>query len=195
MKMILFALLGALGPYSGTINQDKAPSRTQVGHCTDVDIAKVDLKPVSISVEDLLVLRDKTGSAMDFIKFHDHRFKPFETTVYRLSGSLKSIRIDKEGDINFIVQGKTGVQVEIEIPEPEECKGSPLLNKMQAVRKILETRYRPKSEASIHDDPVTVEGIGFFGSRRKPGDKPFGDFVRMMPAIRIEFGKRRNNDH
>ena len=157
--------------------------------CTDVDIKKVNLKPTLISVEDLIALRDKSCSSMDFEKFHVRRFAPFETTVYRIIGRLKSIRLDKEGDISFVVAGNTGAKAVIEIPESDECKGSPLLKKMQEVRSELELRYHPKTEASEQDDPVTVDGIGFLGSRRKPGEKQFGETVRLMPCLKIAFGK------
>ena len=190
-KLPLSLLMGSAACFAAALitAQEMSVARTRIEHGTDVDAAKISLKPTVISVEDLLTLRDKVGAGMDFAKFHDRRFSPFETTVYRITGTLKSIKIDKEGDINFIVRGKTGSQAVIEIPEPEDCKGSMFRKEMEMVRNALELRYHPKAEPKSLDETVTVDGIGFFGSRRKAGNHPFGETVRMMPAIRVEFSK------
>ncbi|MEI7577222.1 MAG: hypothetical protein WCK51_10030 [Armatimonadota bacterium] len=169
--------------------QATTPARKLVEYGTDASIKKVNLTPVEITVEDLIALRDKSCAAMDFVKYHDIRFAPFETSVYRITGTLKSIRLDNEGDISFVVAGKTGAQAVIEIAEIAECKGSPFLKKMRDARTTLERRYHPKTETSEHSDVVTVDGIGFLGSRPKAGDKPFGETVRLMPCLKITFGK------
>ncbi len=187
-QKLILGLVLICGCESLGIAQSNLPHRRQVEHGTDVDAVKIQLKPTVVSVEELLALRDKTCSKMDFAKFRDRRFKPFEMTVYRISGTLISIRVDKEGDLNFVVKGRTGARAIIEIPEADECKGSPFLAKMIEVRQILETRFHPKRDVLALSEPITVEGIGYLGSRRKAGDKPFGETVRLMPAIRVEFG-------
>ena len=171
----------------GNAQGDGSP-RTRIEHGTDVDVAKISLVATVISVEDLIALRDKVGAGMDFAKFHDRRFTPFENTVFRITGNLQSIKIDKEGDINFVVVGKTGV---IEIPDLEESKGSPLFKKLRAVHDALDRRYHPTTTGTNPNEKITVEGIGFLGSRLKQGSKPFGETVRLMPAIRVVFSDKQ----
>lgn len=165
-------------------------SRARVQHATDPDVGKIRLTPTSVTVQELLRQRNLAGKRMDFTKYHDRRLAPFETTLYRIEGTMESIRIDKEGDIRFVVEGASGSKAVIEIPELEEAKGSPLLRRMQRTRKALVDRFHPTATDRKPNVWVRVDGIGFLGSRRRSGAHPFGENVRLMPAVDVHFSKR-----
>jgi len=164
------------------------PGRVAIEHGLDRDVSQVNTTPQTITVEDLLATRDKGTQKVDLDKFHDRRVAPFETTTFEVKGTIKNIKHEKDGDFYFVLQGKSGAQAVIEVPDPELCKGSPLLPEITAARKDLDTRYHPTATPQNLNEEITVDGVGFLGSRRKKGSGSFGSSVRLMPGTGVKFG-------
>lgn len=163
------------------------PGRVPVEHGLDADAVKVDQTPKVISVEELLATRDKGTSKIDLSAYHDKRVAPFETTTFEITGKIKNIKHEKDGDYYFVLEGKSGAQAVVEVPDPKLCQGSPLLSKITAARTDLERRYHPTEKPRDLNEEITVDGVGFLGSRRKKGSGGFGSSVRLMPGTGVKF--------
>jgi hypothetical protein len=165
----------------------KGPGRIGVEHGLDADVAKVDQTPQPISVEQLLAFRDRGTGKINLDNYHARRVAPFETTTFEVAGTIKYIKHEKDGDFYFALQGKSGAQAIIEVPDPKLCVGSPLLPRIAAARRDLEKRYHPTETPRNLNEEITVDGVGFLGSRRKPGSGSFGSSVRLMPGTGVKF--------
>ena len=163
------------------------PGRVAVEHGQDEDVSKVDKFPKVTTVENLLATRDKGTSGLDLAKYHNRRVAPFETSTYEVTGTIKSIKHEKDGDYYFVLKGETGKEAIIEVPDPKLCSGSPLLPEITAAREALEKRYHPTDKVKEVNESITVDGVGFLGSRRKKGTGDFGSSVRLMPGTGIKF--------
>jgi len=167
----------------------KPVGRVTVEHGLDADASSVNQQPQTISVEDLLAMRNKVGAKVDLAAFHDRRIAPFETTTFEIEGVIKNIKHEKDGDYYLVLQGKTGAEAVVEVPDPKLCAGSPLLPKIQAARDALGERYKPTDTPKNLNEKITIDGVGFFGSRRKAGSGSFGSSVRLMPGTGVKFEK------
>lgn len=165
----------------------KGPGRVPVEHGLDADVSRVNSTPVKITVEELLATRDRGTQSIDLAAYHERRVAPFETTTYEVTGTIKNIKHEKDGDFYFVLQGTSGKQAIIEVPDPSLCKGSPLLPAISAAREALEKRYHPTDKPKDLNEEITVDGVGFLGSRRKKGSGSFGSSVRLMPGTGVKF--------
>ncbi len=175
-------------PIPKTTSNQKSPGRVQVEHGLDQDVAKVDLTPKPVTIEQLLATRDQGTSKIDLAAYHDRRVEPFETSTFEVKGTIKGIVHEKDGDFYFVMKGKSGTEAVIEVPDPKLCQGSPLLPAIQATRTALEKKYHPDSNYKELNEVITVDGVGFLGSRRKKGSGTFGSSVRLMPGTGVKFG-------
>ena len=168
-------------PFDPT-TQRAVVSRIELNRAIDPDVAEVNLTPKDISVEDLVAAElppDFKGNLEDSTR---KRIGAFERTTFRLKGFLKTIMRCKDGDFVLLVAGNSGTTVTVEIPDPAQYKGSPLAGKIVAVRYQIEARYNPSDSIREIDQPVTLEGVGFYGwsGRPLPGDSK--TVPRLMPG-------------
>ena len=199
---ILFGLLSAAGCASKSTQASVSPTqaatakptpvkdgpRVAVQHGFDADASKVNPAPQQISVEELLAMRDRTGGKIDLANYKERRVAPFETTTFEVTGSIKSIKHEKDGDFYMVLKGKSGAEAVVEVPDPALCKGSPLLPQITTAREMLEKHYHPTEKPQALDEEITVDGVGFLGSRRKRGSGSFGTSLRLMPGTGVKFG-------
>jgi len=169
--------------------EPKKVGRVTVEHGLDGDVSKVNLRPQPITVEDLLAIRDQVGKTADLDANHDRRIGPFETTTFEVEGTIKNIKHEKDGDFYLVLQGKSGAQAVVEVPDPKLCIGSPLLSKIRETRDALDSRYKPTDTPKDLNEKITIDGVGFFGSKRKAGSGGFGSSVRLMPGTGVKFEK------
>ncbi len=163
------------------------PTRVAVKHGTDKDSSKIDRKPKKISIEDLLAMRMPDGSG-DLASYQDTRVAPFETSTYEIEGTIKSIVHRKDGDYYMVVQSDKGDQAVVEVPDPSQCKGSPLEGDISTARKELESRYHPTDDTKDVNDKVKIQGVGFMGWKGKPGSGANASKPRLMPGTSVSFG-------
>jgi hypothetical protein len=168
-------------------SSSKSSPRISVQHGYDADAAKVDPSPKTITIEALLATRNLSNRKIDLAQYKNRRAAPFETTTFAVTGSIKSIKHEKDGDYYMVIKGKSGAEAIVEVPDPSLCKGSPLLSEIKAARASLEKRYHPTDEVQSLNEEITVDGVGFLGSRRKPGSGSFGSSVRLMPGTGVKF--------
>jgi len=166
--------------HSGTV----AGSRIKVKHGLDRDIAKVNMQPKATTVEDILAIRmpdDAKGNLED--AFQDRRVSPFETSTWTVDARIRSVQLRKDGDYYMEIEGKSGKETVVEVPNPDFCKGSPLEPQITEARKLISDRYHPTDQKKTLDDGATIEGVGFLGWRGRPTSG-----ARLMPGIGFKFG-------
>lgn len=158
-----------------------AASRRDVKTAIDPDASKISLTPVDTTVE--AISKQKPNGQLT------GRQGPFETTSWRVNGTIESIRLMKDHDYYMVVKGDNGGQTVVEVPDPNDCKGSPLEPQIAAARKELTDRYHPTSDVKPLHDQATVTGVGFlgFGNGNKKGSKE-GRGARLMPGTGFDFG-------
>lgn len=166
----------------------KPPARVDVKHAVDPDAAKIDKSPKPISVESLVAMKLPDGVTGNLESFPNKRIGPFETTVYKMDAKLKSIVHRKDGDYYMVVTGKSGAEAVVEVPDPEQCKSSPLYAEIKSTREELEKRFHPGDKPTEVDQDVSVQGVGFYGFRGRPGSGTQGRSPRLMPGTHISFG-------
>ena len=164
--------------------------RRSVKTSTDPDAAKIDKSAKDTTIEDI-VAQKVPGDLQG-------RSEPFETSTWRVKARLKSVQLMKDGDYYLVMKGEKGGQTVVEVPDPEQCKGSPLQGEIAEARKQIEEKYHPTKEVKKLDEPATVTGVGFLGwrgsaaksttkSTAKAGESRTGP--RLMPGTGFKFGE------
>jgi hypothetical protein len=169
--------------------KDGAASRVSIKHANDPDASKIDLTPKDLSVEDLLSMKLPEDMKGDLSEYSDRRIGEFEKSTYRVQGTLKSVVHRKDGDYYLVMEGKTGAQAVIEVPDPKLCKDSPIIDKIAAARNELEAKYHPTDTPKEINQPATIEGVGFYGWKGRPGSGGHGSAPRIMPGTGFHEGK------
>lgn len=166
--------------------QEKKPGslRLPIKHATDAEAALIETTPKEISVEDLIAQKVPEGTGD--LSQEGHRIGEFEKQVYRVDCTIKTIEKKKDGDYYLVVEGKTGAQAVIEVPDPAQCEGSPIHDKIASARKDLEDRYHPSADKTVVNKHAVVEGVGFYGWKGKPGSGGQGNSPRLMPGTKVK---------
>lgn len=164
-----------------------APDRTRVNvrHALDPDASTIERAPKDTTWADLLAVKhpdDVTTEAAQLM-----RFTPFETTTWRIKGTLKSIILRPDHDFFMNITDEHGGTGVVEVPDPTLCADSPLHALIAAARDALDRKYHPMSTMQNVGDPITVVGVGFFGWEN-PGTPGYGSTSRLMPGIGVDFG-------
>lgn len=176
------------GKTAATGKRDGGSSRIDIKHATDPDAGSIDLDAKDLSVEDLLAMKlpdDMKGGLEDHNK---DRIGEFEKSTYRVHGTLKSVVLRKDGDYYLVMEGKSGKQAVIEVPDPKLAKGSPIYERILAARHEIEAKYHPTTEKKELNEDATVEGVGFYGWRSRQGSGGHGSAPRLMPGTGFKTG-------
>jgi hypothetical protein len=168
-------------------NRDGGATRLSIKHANDPDAKLINSTAKDLSVEDLLSMKVPEGT-QELDKYGSSRIGDFEKSTYRISGTLKSIVHRKDGDYYLVMEGKSGAQAVIEVPDPKQCEGSPILPQITAARNELESKYHPTEEKKDINQPATIEGVGFFGWKGKQGSGGRGSAPRLMPGTGFHEG-------
>ena len=137
------------------------------------------------TIEDIVSQKPPAGKL-------EGRVAPFETSTWRVKATLASVKLMKDGDFYLVMKGAKGGETVVEVPDPKDCKGSPLEPEIAAARKALEERYHPTKDVKELHDEATVTGVGFLGfGPPKPGSTSKGKTgARLMPGLGFEFDKK-----
>jgi len=162
-------------------NNDGGSARLDIKHGLDPDAAKINRSPKDISVEDLLATKLPES-------YEKGRMGEFERSTFRLTGTLKSVIKRKDGDFFLVMQGKSGATAVVEVPDPAQCKGSPMESDIQRTRDDIEKKYHPTDKQKDINQPATVEGVGFYGTGQKRGSGGRGNSARLMPGTGFKSG-------
>lgn len=152
-----------------------------IKHANDPDAAEIDKAPKDITVEELIATKMPEGSK-DLENYTNSRVGEFERSTFRLKGTLKSIQHKKDGDYYLVMVGQSGAEAVVEVPDPDLCKGSPILPEITKARDELEAKYHPTDEVKTIGAPAVIEGVGFYGFKGKPGSGGNGRPSRLMPG-------------
>lgn len=159
-------------------------SRVSVKHALDPDAAAIQRTPKPITVEELAAMGMPAGAKGNLEDYSKKRVTPFETQVFTVDATIKSVQHKKDGDYYLVLSGKSGAETAVEVPDPELCKGSPLEAEIREARKQIEERYHPTDTLKPVNEPAQVEGVGFMGWRGRPTKG-----ARLMPGLRFQFKK------
>jgi len=149
----------------------------------DPDASKIGTSPVDTTIEAINSQKPPLGTI-------GGRVAPFETTQWKVRATLKSVQLMKDGDFYLVLKGDKGGQSVVEVPDPAQCKSSPLATQITAARQELESRYHPTTTLKPLNDDATVTGVGFLGwggAGKKGGKGRSGP--RLMPGTGFSFGK------
>jgi hypothetical protein len=114
--------------------------------------------------------------------YGDKRVGEFEKSTFRVSGTLKSVVLKKDGDYYLVMEGKSGKQAVIEVPDPKLAEKSPIVDRIRAARAEIESKYHPTDKVKEINVPATIEGVGFYGWKGKQGSGGHGSAPRLMPG-------------
>lgn len=157
-------------------------SRRNVKTAIDPDANRINLVAKDTTIEDILAQKGPADGKLAA------RSAPFETSTWRVKATLMSVKLMKDGDYYLVMKGDKGGHTVVEVPDPKECKDSPLATQITAARKQIEEKYHPTTEVKEIHDSATITGVGFLGfGNKKPGKGPSGP--RLMPGLGFEFGK------
>ena len=115
------------------------------------------------------------------------RIGDFEKSTYRLNGTLTSVVQRKDGDYFLTVKGKSGASAVVEVPDPKLTKGSAVQSGIESARSEIEKKYHPTETKKEVNDPVTIEGVGFYGTKSK-GANGKSSSPRLMPGTSFKSG-------
>jgi hypothetical protein len=186
---VLLTGCGSTPPAGAPTAKGAGASRIDIKHATDPDAASIDLTPKDITVEDLLATKlpeDMKGGLEDY---GNERIGEFEKSTFRVSGTLKSVVLKKDGDYYLVMEGKSGKQAVIEVPDPKLAEKSPIVDRIRAARSEIEAKYHPTDKVKEINQPATIEGVGFYGWKSKKGSGGHGSAPRLMPGTGFSVGK------
>lgn len=158
-------------------------ARRSVKTAIDPDASKIDTAAQDTTIEDIVARKGPKGGALGA------RVPPFETSTWRVKARLTSVRLMPDHDYYLVMKGSKGGETVVEVPDPKECKGSPLLPQITAARKLLEERYHPTATTQTLNDSATVTGVGFLGFGGKSSGKGRSG-PRLMPGLGFDFDKK-----
>jgi hypothetical protein len=159
-------------------------SRRNVKTATDADAAKISKTPKDTTIEEILAQKGPADGNLT------GRQDPFETSTWKVKAKLESVQLMKDGDYYLVMKGDKGGETVVEVPDPKECKDSPLEPEIAATRKQLEDRYHPTSDVKKIDDEATVTGVGFLGWGGKSKSAKGHSGPRLMPGTGFDFGTK-----
>ncbi len=181
---------GAAKNASSTTSSKAKPTRVAVKHGLDPAAINISRTAKDITIEDLLKMERPEGLADDISSaaFQDQRVGPLETQVWRIKAKVKSIIKRRDGDYFLTIESPSGATTVVEVPDPSLCKGSPLEKDITEVRSELEAKFHPNDKPKDVNAEATIEGVGFWGQKGKPGGKSSGNGARLMPGLGFEWG-------
>lgn len=168
------------------------PSRAAVKRGLDDTAQSVAKGAKDITIAELMKLQRPQGLGDDIstAEFQDERIAPLETQVWRLKAHVKSIIKRKDGDYFLTIDDGQGHTTVVEVPDPELCKGSAFEKEITDSRKELEAKFHPTDKAQTVNAEATIEGVGFWGQKPRPGSPNAGsNGARLMPGTHIEWSK------
>lgn len=158
-----------------------SPARRSVKTGTDPDAAKINMSPVATTVEEIAAQKSPDNLA--------GRQGPFETTTWKVSATIESVQLKKDGDYYLVVKGDKGGSTVVEVPDPKQCEGSPMHDQIAATRQALEDRYHPTDQPKEVNEKATITGVGFLGWGSKGKGATGKSGARLMPGTGVEFKK------
>ena len=161
--------------------------RAAVQHGYDPGAASLDRTPQKITVEQLVSMRRKVGDDIELSNFPDKRVAPFETSTYQIDATIKSIKHEKDGDFYCVIQGDSGAQAVVEVPDPRVCKDSPMLPDIEKAREALYNKFHPTDTNRAVNEKATITGVGYLGTRKRKGSGTFSATARLMPGTGVTF--------
>ncbi len=115
------------------------------------------------------------------------RFAPTELTTFQITGILKVIKKEADGDFHMVIADPTNPRATmiVEAPDPNCASGSHFLDNIGFVRHVLNQKFGQitRLEPNV---PVMVTGVAFFDLRHsQEGIAPNG--TELHPVLVIAF--------
>lgn len=115
------------------------------------------------------------------------RFGPTELTTFQITGTLKVIKKEADGDYHMVIVDPTNPRATmiVEAPDPNCASGSHFLDNIGFVRHVLDQKFGRISRLEPNL-PVTVTGVAFFDlPHGQEGIAPNG--IELHPVLVIAF--------
>lgn len=157
-----------------------AHKRWKIKTLTDDTRSRVVPSPVETSVAALRALPRPAGPLPE-----DARLSPAETTIYRVHARLIAVHWQLDRDLHLVIADPSAPDqtMVVEIPDPEEARGSGFEERLRRARSAVRTGARDKPPGGW---PVVVTGIGFFDfTHFQPGAAASG--FELHPVLDVEF--------
>src|ERR1051325_547730 len=129
-------------PDKSAAKTDGAAARIDIKHGLDAEAANINSTPKDITIGELVSMKLPEGTKPPEA-YGSSRMWEFETSTYRIQGTVESVIHRKDGDYFLKVSDGKGKTVVVEVPDPKLCKGSPLESQITETRKQIEERYHP----------------------------------------------------
>ena len=160
---------------------ERANARNALKHATDRGAAKISRKAQPTTISEMLAQQRPAVLDDPKKKPTATRLSPFERTIWVVNATITSVVKREDGDYYLVLDDGKGHVAVAEIPDPEECKGSPFLKEIKAVHGFVSRTFHPTAQPKTVKFPARIKGIGFFGGT-KSGAK---NGARLDPALEI----------
>jgi hypothetical protein len=174
----------------------RTPERWPVRTGTDQDVSKVNLNPVETTIQHLIdQMRPLDMPRMSGVesKYHSRRAEPVETTVWSVNASIRAFKLNPSESYLLILEGRDGVTMRAEVPDPLRATESPWQESFARVRNKLQEKLPFSSSFSYLEPSVNVRiwGVGFFsGFHGQKHAAPNG--IELQPILDIEWLPNRS---
>jgi hypothetical protein len=171
---------------SGTFSEIKpGVLRWSVRTGADPDAASISDKVVPTTIHELAAVPAPDSRDPHF---QEHRFKPVETTIYRVEATVTSCKQEINGDYHLILED-SGETMIAAAPNPDPAFVSPSsrwVKEITAVRKAIDERLHPTARFTETHLKVRITGIGYFSYPHAVRGEA-RNAVQLHPVIAIEF--------
>lgn len=138
--------------------------RWAVKTSADLDMAKVDMRPVEATVASLNTILAPSRAELDAKP--DSRF-PSELKVYRVQGYLEGFKLEGDSDFHIVTADLDNPKATMVSEMPSEsCVPANLRNESAFLRASWQTRFGKATmkykDFSKHKIKIEIVGIGFF---------------------------------
>jgi hypothetical protein len=182
-------------PPSTTVVTSSAPSRGEAEPSIRCGKERWDIKtgtdPAAITVDQSAV-KHTTIARMVALKAPSRataRVAPVETTVYQLTATLTSFKIEDDSDDHLFLEDSRGRTMIAEIPAPDCISTGPFKLPVAEARQAFDQRLHPiKSRFKDADLKVTVTGVGFFDKIHGQRGVSTTNGIELHPVLSITIG-------
>lgn len=118
------------------------------------------------------------------------RMTPGETTVFRLTNvTLLKVFKSTDSDYHLLLDDGAGHTMIAEAPDPACASGSPIHTTLASVRNAIDAQFAGiSSTTQTVNEPVTLQGVGFFDYDPNYAEDESADGAELHPILAICFG-------
>jgi hypothetical protein len=170
---------------------DRWPVKT----ASDLDVGRVNVKPVKTTVEAMLAIPRPADLPLDDTStwLQDHRAAPAETTIWTVEADVTRCQLMPDGDYRVTIRGASGQTMVLEMPNPDPKfinPTGPFAGGIKSARVQFDSKEEPTRAPKEITRHAVITGIGFFSRAHgkkdaNPGNP--GNLIQLHPVLSIDW--------